>query len=449
MVANVAPTRDLTVMFPRLTELSVSTWGIGVYPEIFTSFARPELRSLDVWIGRTRNPRVAAELVVALAEYLSSTSNTLDSLKVTYDMPSGIQNPDAVPSFSQLARGLTASKSLRSYSLNFPAGLPVELQPLTLGGSRFLNTITLETSSWDLCLRSDSEMFPFFQHWEVDDPGHNAFMAAGFVRSLTHIRWVIKEALLRREYLHFSVYFMNLRELIVTIGPSTVVQWEDVQGVLACARLELVRLGCADSDLQIDDSRMQQIAKAWPAVKELAIHHGWNRIDRNEAPSGTLRGLECLAMHCPHLKILSMAVDARVQAVVDGTTAPLKSLPSLESACLGLSPAGKDEDAEKIARDIDALWPNLINGWTIWDDEPVDRGFWQGEENLWDNVWSLLWERQDARKDAECTLQKQGYFYCRICLPTDGSILLREVARLQERNRDLEAQLAALYSESL
>lgn len=113
------------------------------------------------------------------------------------------------------------------------------------------------------------------------------------------------------------VRFTVLRSFRFTFATSQLA-FVDFAPILACHEMEFACLQGHGLSRWVGDGELQTMAQAWPLLEELVLidtsqqlQHAHPRNNQGHAPSMTLAGLACLAIHCPQLARLITCVDAR------------------------------------------------------------------------------------------------------------------------------------------
>lgn len=176
-------------------------------------------------------------------------------------------------------------------------------------------------------------------------------------------------------------------------GPPTHSWTAFVGSFLALRQLQVFSLKTSSVLLDFDNSRLWQMASAWPQLRMLCVDPRMPEVsdsDRNV----TLDGLNSLACHCPQLTRLSIgAVVAHPAALI-----PHDSVRAVRLTVLDLQNV---EAPDEVAAVIDQLWPNA---------ELVEPDCWVHEAVLEHNHSAkLAWER--IKHVREGLLREKGHSF--------------------------------------
>lgn len=182
---------------------------------------------------------------------------------------------------------------------------------------------------------------------------------------------------------------------------ATSAAWSDFSPLLDCACLEFVSLYGHDLSQLLRDEELFLMAQSWPQLRELDLIDTLSDIPDagSTPPAATLRGLDCLAAHCVHLRKLTISVDARNP---DPDSLPPVVGTSMVDVRLAYSWVASGEESEMaLVNFITNMWPNqIILG------EPMSREKWVrtrwdiGRVGGWDRVrlgrmqvgpWPRIW----------------------------------------------------------
>lgn len=140
-----------------------------------------------------------------------------------------------------------------------------------------------------------------------------------------------------------------------------------------------------EEENEITDEEFATLAESWPELRSL-------KMETTRGPTLTLRGLECLAEHCPKLQTLHITVDA---SEVDDTPVEC-SATHVTDLALRWSLVSTSS-IHLIANFIGDMWPNRVQGRPLWEDGMIDEDYtlvcWKEILPLADQR-SLEWHRK-------------------------------------------------------
>lgn len=179
--------------------------------------------------------------------------------------------------------------------------------------------------------------------------------------------------------------------------PNHKVQWVDLQPLLSCSKLQVVGLAGRELSAVIGNPEIGLMARSWADLQQLQVRDntryssGFGASAANDAvaaPLATLGGLGVFAVHCPHLRVLDISVDASRLLEEERYSQYRHSTQILRLPCSMVS-----SEVHEVASYISRMWPRLR-----FDQDHYDP--YQGSESevaglmgeRWEKIWELVLE---------------------------------------------------------
>ncbi|KAF7796420.1 hypothetical protein EIP86_007597 [Pleurotus ostreatoroseus] len=389
----------------RIQELNIDQFGPCDQFELFTPLMRrgysktlfPNLKTLKWW-STPRRPLPHVQLV------LSPTIRTLiASFSGSPSSASGLTYlPQYCPHIESLRLYLSdeisivkAEKVLRSLqeirSLDFTIHDDItESSPACLNG--LLNRVSVLPQLETFCVASlpqrvsliampeaNTRRFPALKQLTVDSRAScSNFLRTFELENLEHLDITFSPFIVPpdnntqlMQTVEQVISHSSLKVLHLTYRYSVQVTLESISPAFAFRSLEEFCLYSGPVGVALDDTAIEQLAKAWPDLTELRLLGSIPLTSQSTATPvlPTLQALTYLAQYCPKLETLSIELDAKDPAPIQKRiregrkfcNTHMKQL-SVRRSLIG--------DTAKVAAFLSELFPNLVDmsgardGWT-------------------------------------------------------------------------------------
>jgi len=161
---------------------------------------------------------------------------------------------------------------------------------------------------------------------------------------------------------------------------NRVLQISDLQPLYSCRALISLNFSAVRCASNLCDGDLEDMAKAWPKLQDLHL------FTQLKWPQTTLKGLESLAIHCPEIQRVSLAIDGTIPVERDTRALPSKASP-LSILRVNRSPVS---DPAPVASFLSSLFPRLESvvclkewDWETHGNPSVERqGRWESVERM-------------------------------------------------------------------
>lgn len=393
-------------LFPGLRSLRITAAASELAPKVMATLACPTIRQLNLKFDGMHSP-LNAPSVIETVNLTRSLELRTAFIKLTSRVPMCPSVPLAV------ADAIRSQRTLESLCF---MGMAPHTMEMFAAASELKVLRALSLTEWEgtwediqdddatFACAEEGGTFPSLKNisFSLTRVALPSALACITSPNLKHLTLRLKEPRGPGPY-HLDSCLDNLRlhTRLATIQLTfsrTTSTWEDLLPLLACSRLQCLKLEGYLLPATIGDQELKNMAESWPLLEVLTIEYescranlARNSNKADERPRITLAGLVCLATHCPALRKLRLSIDASV--VPDAPAFPVTG-GKMKDISFPLSPVVSGGTGDRaIARFLTELWPNQ---------EPPCPRTGEGEQGSWANTGAR--HPRWLQGDAECPI---------------------------------------------